>query len=92
MDTVALGGDPQFLGANKDNGADIARFELIAINHVDDPLGDLLGAIRHIHLEYLGAVKKAFYVLRKAENRGALGCFIGSDALKNAHSVVQTVG
>ena len=92
MDAVAFGGDSEFLGADKDNWAYIAGFELIAVNYVNNALGDLFWAVRHIHLEDLSAVKKALYVLWKAENGGSLGGFIGADALKYAHSVVQAMG
>ena len=88
MDAIAFRGDSEFLGADKDNWADIAGFELIAIYHVNNALGDLFWAVRHIHLEDLSAVKQAFYVLWEAENCCSLGGLIGTDAFKNAHSVV----
>ena len=92
MDAISCRGDSEILGADKDNWADIAGFELIAIYHVNNALGDLFWAVRHVHLEDLSAVKKALYVLWKAENRGSLGGFIGSDAFKYAHSIVQAMG
>jgi hypothetical protein len=92
MDSVAFRRDTQLLGANKDDWADIASFELIAVYHVNNGLGDLFLAVRHVHLEDLGAVKQAFNVLWEAENGSALGGFIGTDALKNAHSVVEAMG
>jgi hypothetical protein len=76
------------LGANKDDWADIAGFKLVAIYRVDNAPGDLFGAIRHVHLEDLGSIKQAFYVLWKAENGGSLRGFIGSNALKYTHAVV----
>jgi hypothetical protein len=88
MNTVAFWRNTKLLGANKDDWADIASFELIAINHINDTFTNLFWAKWHVHLEDLGAVKQTFYVLWEAENGRSLWCFIGADTFKNAHSVV----
>jgi hypothetical protein len=92
MNGIALRGNSQLFGSNKDNWADIASLELIAIDYFNDGLGNHFRAIGHIHLKDLGAIKKALYVLWEAKNSGTLRRFIGADTLKNTHSIMEAMG
>ena len=57
MDSVAFRRNSEFLRANKDDGADIASFELIAIYYLNNGVGDLLWGVFHRHLKDLSAIK-----------------------------------
>ena len=92
MNTISLRRNAEFLRANKNDRADIARLELITVNHINNCFSNHFWAVGHVHLKNLGTVKEALDMLREAENGCTLRCFVGADAFKYAHAVVQTMG
>ena len=77
--------------AAEDQRADVAGLELVALEHLEGGVVELLDRVRHRHVVELGGPLDPLEVLGETEHGDAALGLVGADALEDPGAVVQRV-